>query len=50
MGGSESAVDNRRQVRGGILVQLQKTAYISRDIIQGMLCISLEEPFQGHVL
>ncbi|EAS01573.1 arrestin (macronuclear) [Tetrahymena thermophila SB210] len=42
--------DNRRQVRGGIYIQLQQTAFVSNQVIQGLLNINLEEPFQGHIL
>ncbi|KAL4484630.1 hypothetical protein ABPG74_019807 [Tetrahymena malaccensis] len=42
--------DKRRQVRGGIYIQLQQTAFVSNQIIQGLLNINLEEPFQGRIL
>jgi len=43
--GTSSSVDKRREVRGGIFIQLQKTAFISNEVITGMLNISLEEQF-----
>jgi len=43
--GTSSSVDKRIQVKGGIFVQLQKTAFISNEVITGMLCINLEEQF-----
>ncbi|EAR82097.4 arrestin (macronuclear) [Tetrahymena thermophila SB210] len=42
--------DNRRQVKGGIYIQLQKTAFVSNQVIQGLLNINLEEPYQGNIL
>ncbi|EAR98790.1 arrestin (macronuclear) [Tetrahymena thermophila SB210] len=48
--GQSQPKDNRRQVKGGIYIQLQKTAFVSNQVIQGMLNINLEEPFQGHIL
>lgn len=45
MGAYSSTVDNRRQVKGGIHIQLEKTTYVSRELIQGMLYINLEEQF-----
>ncbi|KAL4446088.1 hypothetical protein ABPG74_021627 [Tetrahymena malaccensis] len=50
MGQSSSNVDKRRQVKGGILIKLQKTAFSSNETIEGQICINLEEPFQGHIL
>jgi len=29
---------------------LQKSGFISGEIIEGLLCVQLEEPFQGHLL
>ena len=29
---------------------LQKSGFISGEIIEGLLCVQLEEPFQGHFL
>ncbi|EAS04168.1 hypothetical protein TTHERM_00533910 (macronuclear) [Tetrahymena thermophila SB210] len=50
MGQSNSSVDKRRQVKGGILIKLVKTAFSSNETIEGQICINLEEPFQGHLL
>ncbi|EAR81964.1 arrestin (macronuclear) [Tetrahymena thermophila SB210] len=48
--GQSNPKDNRRQVRGGIYIQLQKTYFVSNEVIHGLLNINLEEPFQGHIL
>ncbi|KAL4462612.1 hypothetical protein ABPG74_000442 [Tetrahymena malaccensis] len=48
--GQSQPKDNRRQVRGGIYIQLYKTAFVSNQVIQGILNINLEEPYQGHIL
>ncbi|KAL4492612.1 hypothetical protein ABPG72_007725 [Tetrahymena utriculariae] len=50
MGQSNSNADKRRQVKGGILIKLLKTAFSSNETIEGQICINLEEPFQGHLL
>ncbi|KAL4452995.1 hypothetical protein ABPG73_004773 [Tetrahymena malaccensis] len=42
--------DNRKQVKGGIYIQLQKTAYVSNQVIQGLLNINLEEQYFGNIL
>ncbi|EAS02236.1 arrestin (macronuclear) [Tetrahymena thermophila SB210] len=48
--GQSNPKDNRRQVKGGIFIQLQKTSFISNEVVQGQLNINIEEPFQGHIL
>lgn len=48
--GNSSQTDNRRKVRGGILIKLHKTVFVSNEVIEGMLCISLEENFRGSLL
>ncbi|EAS01561.2 arrestin (macronuclear) [Tetrahymena thermophila SB210] len=42
--------EQRKQVRGGIYIQLEQTVFMSNQIIRGLININLEEPFQGHVL
>ncbi|KAL4484632.1 hypothetical protein ABPG74_019809 [Tetrahymena malaccensis] len=48
--GQSNPKDNRRQVRGGIYIQLQQTAFVSNQVIQGFININLEEPYKGHIL
>ncbi|EAR81861.1 arrestin (macronuclear) [Tetrahymena thermophila SB210] len=48
--GQSNPKDKRRQIKGGIFIQLQKTYFVSNEVVQGLLNISLEEPFQGHIL
>lgn len=50
MGGAIPSADKRKQVKGGIFIQLQKTAFVSNEVITGILYINLEEKFQGHIL
>ncbi|KAL4429277.1 hypothetical protein ABPG74_013583 [Tetrahymena malaccensis] len=42
--------DNRVGVKGGIFIQIDKTHFISNEVIEGFLHINLEEPFNGHLL
>ncbi|KAL4464671.1 hypothetical protein ABPG74_011232 [Tetrahymena malaccensis] len=42
--------DNRKEVRGGIKIQLNKLYFVSNEVIQGTLYIRIEEPFQGYFL
>jgi len=49
MGSSES-IDRRRDVKGKIYLMLQKSGFISGEIIEGLLGVQLEERFQGHLL
>ncbi|EAR95554.1 arrestin (macronuclear) [Tetrahymena thermophila SB210] len=42
--------DKRRQVKGGIQIQLNKLSFVSNEVIQGLLYINIEEPFQGRFL
>ncbi|KAL4472734.1 hypothetical protein ABPG74_018683 [Tetrahymena malaccensis] len=48
--GQSNPKDTRRQVKGGIFIQLQKTYFVSNEVVYGLLNINLEEPFQGHVV
>lgn len=43
--GTNFTTDNRKEVKGGIFIQISRTDFVSNDIIEGTLHINLEEKF-----